>query len=316
MHEENLYEEYPHYISQAITSITKKERKNINLTFLGGKYYKYDDFYSHRISLATSGKEEKQKLENLGFNIRTSKDDNWRIETERKEYDHAEYFARMIDFLTDGYNIVRKIKLTQDTYKFMPIGSLRESMVVVVNDNGILKEEKIIKIEKEYIDEYVYDINIKDTRNYFANDICVHNCIYSWRGANFKNILNFEKDYKDAEVILLEQNYRSTKNILNAANSVIKNNIKRKDKNLWTENEEGEKIKYVRTNDEKDESSFVTREIKNLKEQGISLSDIAVLYRTNAQSRTIEEAFLNSNIPYTIVGSFAFYSRKEIKDLT
>ena len=139
--------------------------------------------------------------------------------------------------------------------------------------------------------------------------------IYSWRGANFKNILNFEKDYKDAEVILLEQNYRSTKNILNAANSVIKNNIKKKDKNLWTENEEGEKIKYVRTNDEKDEASFVTREIKNLREQGTSLSDIAVLYRTNAQSRTIEEAFLNSNIPYTIVGAFAFYSRKEIKDL-
>ena len=139
--------------------------------------------------------------------------------------------------------------------------------------------------------------------------------IYSWRGANFRNILNFEKDYKDAKVILLEQNYRSTKTILNAANSVIKNNIQKKDKNLWTDNEIGEKIKYVRAVDEKDEASFVTREIKSLKEQGISLDDIAVLYRTNAQSRTIEEGFLNSNIPYRIVGAFAFYSRKEIKDL-
>jgi len=139
--------------------------------------------------------------------------------------------------------------------------------------------------------------------------------IYSWRGANFRNILNFEKDYKDAKVILLEQNYRSTKTILNAANSVIKNNVQKKDKNLWTENETGEKIKYVRAIDEKDEASFVTREIKNLKEQGISLDDMAVLYRTNAQSRTIEEGFLNSNIPYRIVGAFAFYSRKEIKDL-
>lgn len=139
--------------------------------------------------------------------------------------------------------------------------------------------------------------------------------IYSWRGANFRNILNFEKDYKDAKVILLEQNYRSTKTILNAANSVIKNNVQKKDKNLWTENEIGEKIKYVRALDEKDEASFVTREIKNLKEQGISLDDIAVLYRTNAQSRTIEEGFLNSNIPYRIVGAYAFYSRKEIKDL-
>ena len=139
--------------------------------------------------------------------------------------------------------------------------------------------------------------------------------IYSWRGANFKNILNFEKDYKNSKVILLEQNYRSTKTILNAANSVIKNNINKKDKNLWTDNSLGEKIKYVRTNDEKDEASYVTREIRNLVNNGVSLDDIAVLYRTNAQSRTIEEGFLNSNIPYKIVGAFAFYSRKEIKDL-
>lgn len=139
--------------------------------------------------------------------------------------------------------------------------------------------------------------------------------IYSWRGANFKNILNFEKDYKNAKVILLEQNYRSTKTILNAANSVIKNNINKKDKNLWTDNSIGEKIEYVRTNDEKDEASYVTREIRNLVNNGVSLDDIAVLYRTNAQSRTIEEGFLNSNIPYKIVGAFAFYSRKEIKDL-
>lgn len=139
--------------------------------------------------------------------------------------------------------------------------------------------------------------------------------IYSFRGANFKNILNFEKDYEDAKVILLEQNYRSTKTILNAANSVIKNNVQKKDKRLWTENETGEKIKYVRALDEKEEASFVTREIKGLLESGVSLDDIAVLYRTNAQSRTIEEGFLNSNIPYRIVGAFAFYSRKEIKDL-
>ena len=139
--------------------------------------------------------------------------------------------------------------------------------------------------------------------------------IYSWRGANYKNILNFEKDYKDAKVILLEQNYRSTKMILNAANSVIKNNINKKDKNLWTLNEEGEKIKYIKANDEKDEASYVTKEIRDLKNKGVNLDDIAVLYRTNAQSRTIEEGFLNSNIPYRIVGAFAFYSRKEIKDL-
>ncbi|MEG2351171.1 MAG: 3'-5' exonuclease [Bacilli bacterium] len=139
--------------------------------------------------------------------------------------------------------------------------------------------------------------------------------IYSWRGANYKNILNFEKDYENASVILLEQNYRSTKTILQAANSLIKNNNQRKEKNLWTNNDEGEKIKYMRTLDEKDEANMVTMEIKKLISDGASLDDMVVLYRTNAQSRTIEEAFLNSSIPYKIVGAFAFYSRKEIKDL-
>ena len=140
--------------------------------------------------------------------------------------------------------------------------------------------------------------------------------IYAFRGANFKNILNFEKDYPDCKTILLEENYRSTQTILNAANSVIKHNKKRKDKNLWSNNDIGEKIKYIKTDDEKSEGEFVTKEIKKLvNEKKVSYDDIAVLYRTNAQSRSIEEAMLKANIPYKIIGSFYFYNRKEIKDL-
>lgn len=139
--------------------------------------------------------------------------------------------------------------------------------------------------------------------------------IFTWRGANYKNILNFEKDYKDAKVVLLEENYRSTKSILNAANNVIKNNKVRKEKNLWTQNEEGSKITYYKAFDEKDESNYVVNEIKKLIEKGVNPKDICVLYRANAQSRTVEEAFLTSNISYNIVGSYAFYNRKEIKDL-
>lgn len=139
--------------------------------------------------------------------------------------------------------------------------------------------------------------------------------IFTWRGANYKNILNFEKDYKDAKVVLLEENYRSTKIILNAANDVIKNNKLRKEKNLWTQNEEGNKIIYYKAFDEKDESNYVLNEIKNLIKNGVNPKDICVLYRSNAQSRTVEEAFLTSNISYNIVGSYAFYNRKEIKDL-
>lgn len=139
--------------------------------------------------------------------------------------------------------------------------------------------------------------------------------IYSFRGANYHNILNFEKDYPNCKVIMLEKNYRSTKTILNAANDVIKNNKERKDKNLWTDNELGNKIKYHRALDEKDEAFYVLQEVKKLIDQGIKLNDIAVLYRTNAQSRNIEEALLRESIPYRVIGSFYFYNRKEIKDL-
>ena len=211
--------------------------------------------------------------------------------------------------------LLRNNSLDFDDLLIMPIKLFNKYPDVLSSYQELFKYVFIDEYQDTNEAQYILSKMICDK----YKNICVvgddSQSIYSWRGANFKNILNFEKDYRDAQVILLEQNYRSTKNILNAANSVIKNNIKRKDKNLWTENEEGEKIKYIRANDEKEEASFVTREIKKLKEEGTCLSDIAVLYRTNAQSRTIEEAFLNSNIPYNIVGAFAFYSRKEIKDL-
>ncbi len=138
--------------------------------------------------------------------------------------------------------------------------------------------------------------------------------IYAFRGSNYRNILNFEKDYKNAKTIMLEKNYRSTKNILTVANDVIKNNTSRKDKKLWTDNEEGEKIYYHRSENEKDEAFYVMTQIKELMKKS-PLKDIAVLYRTNAQSRNMEEALLRENIPYKVVGSFYFYKRKEIKDL-
>jgi|694.fasta_scaffold26040_2 DNA helicase-2/ATP-dependent DNA helicase PcrA len=140
--------------------------------------------------------------------------------------------------------------------------------------------------------------------------------IYSWRGADFKNILNFEKDYKDTKVVLLEQNYRSTQIILDAANQVIDKNTQKKDKNLWTDKESGELIHLVEAENEYQESLFVARTIKDLVSRGkYTLSGFACLYRTNAQSRALEEAFLQLRIPYQIVGGTKFYERAEIKDL-
>ncbi|MBY8914141.1 DNA helicase PcrA [Bacillus sp. YC2] len=140
--------------------------------------------------------------------------------------------------------------------------------------------------------------------------------IYRWRGADIANILSFEKDYPSANVILLEQNYRSTKRILNAANEVIKNNTNRKPKKLWTENDEGIKLSYYRGDNEFGEGQFVAGKIHQLYSSGKrKLSDIAILYRTNAQSRVIEETLLKAGLNYNIVGGTKFYDRKEIKDI-
>ncbi|HJC73767.1 MAG TPA: DNA helicase PcrA [Candidatus Mediterraneibacter faecavium] len=139
--------------------------------------------------------------------------------------------------------------------------------------------------------------------------------IYKFRGANIRNILDFEKEYPDARVIKLEQNYRSTGNILNAANGVISNNKGRKDKTLWTANGEGEKIGLRQFDTAYDEAEFIAEDIKKEVQDGASYNDNAVLYRTNAQSRLLEEKFIAMNIPYKIVGGINFYARREIKDI-
>ncbi|PCF83562.1 DNA helicase PcrA [Staphylococcus delphini] len=139
--------------------------------------------------------------------------------------------------------------------------------------------------------------------------------IYGWRGANIHNILSFEKDYPNARTIFLEQNYRSTKTILQAANEVIRHNTERKPKGLWTANQQGEKIHYYEAMSERDETEYVVREIFKQQKKGKRYKDMAVLYRTNAQSRVLEETFLKSTIPYVMVGGQKFYDRKEIKDL-
>lgn len=151
------------------------------------------------------------------------------------------------------------------------------------------------------------------------HNICVvgdsDQSIYRWRGADITNILNFEDDYPEAKTIMLEQNYRSTANILNAANSVISLNTSRKAKNLWTDKGEGDKISLYYAESEREEGYFVTDTIQKNKRSGRKYSDHAILYRTNAQSRLIEETLIKSDIPYQIVGGIKFYDRKEIKDI-
>ncbi|XZF75773.1 DNA helicase PcrA [Bacillus sp. AL-1R] len=180
------------------------------------------------------------------------------------------------------------------------------------------------KFQYIHVDEY-QDTNhaqykiVKLLAEQFKN-ICVvgdsDQSIYRWRGADISNILSFEKDYEKAQVILLEQNYRSTQTILDAANAVITNNSNRKAKKLWTENGQGTPIHYFRAASEQDEGYFVAGKLAQWKKEGVrQYGDVAILYRTNAQSRAMEEVLVKSNIPYKMVGGVKFYDRKEIKDV-
>ena len=202
-----------------------------------------------------------------------------------------------------------------DDLLLLPIRLFKE------NPDILLKYQERFKyiLVDEYQDTNEAQYRLIKMMGSLYKNICVvgdlDQSIYGFRGANYRNILNFEKDYPEATVIPLEENYRSTGNILNVANDIIKNNKNRKEKNLWTKNGDGPKIRYHRSYDEKDEAHFVMNEIKKLIISGVHRDDIAVLYRTNAQSRNMEEELLRENIPYKVVGSFYFYNRKEIKDL-
>lgn len=316
MEDEYLYKEYPHHLSGAVVR-GDTSRKRINISFFGGKKSIQRGLYSHRIGLNSSGDESKEKFIEAGFNVRNGNMNTYRVETERALYDETEEFAKRLSQVEEDFEILRKAKLTTDkSFMFMPMGSFKEGMAIAVYNNGIIKEETVTSVEIENYDSFVYDLNIDNARNYIANNIVVHNCIYQWRGADIQNILDFEKDYPNAKVIKLEQNYRSKGNILNAANVVIVNNANRKSKVLRTEQEAGSKIKIYRAYADSDEGDFVGKQILDIKQkQDKQYNDFAILYRTNAQSRIFEESFRRKGIPYKIIGGTKFYDRKEIKDI-
>jgi DNA helicase II / ATP-dependent DNA helicase PcrA len=195
--------------------------------------------------------------------------------------------------------------------------------VFIFNQFPEVLEKYQLKFKYILIDEYQDTNNVQYQFSKLLakkhKNICVvgddWQSIYSWRGANFRNILDFHKDYPEAKIIKLEQNYRSTKNILEAAHNVIEKNSERTSKKLWTDNEQGVPIVLCEASTEKEEGQFVIGELARLASQGYSLKDVAILYRTNAQSRSIEEELLKFNIPYRIVGGLRFYERKEIKDI-
>ena len=269
-------------------TVVKKIMKDLNLN---SKFYNARDI-RNKISSAKNELMDPEQYSKVEF-------DSNIIEVYRK-YNKKLLINNSVDFddlLILPIKLFRQypdvLKYYQDKYKYVLIDEYQDTN------------------EAQYIFSKMLCNNHKNIFVVGDND----QAIYAFRGANYKNILNFEKDYPDCKVIMLEENYRSTQNILDAANSVIKHNKMRKDKNLWCNNDIGSKVKYIKTDSDKEECAYVSEKIKELHDNNVSYEDIAILYRTNAQSRLIEEEMLKNGIPYRIVGSFYFYNRKEIKDL-
>jgi DNA helicase-2/ATP-dependent DNA helicase PcrA len=230
------------------------------------------------------------------------------------------YGGFLEDITAEIYPIYQKQLAVQNSVDF---GDLLYLTVKILSEEKDVLEKYQEKYKYMMIDEY------QDTNNaqyLFAKllsakhqNICVvgddDQGIYAWRGADIKNIQSFEKDFKNVTVVKLEQNYRSTKNVITAATSVISQNFSRVSKELWTDHEDGECITVYQALDQEDEAQYLIDEIERMRRYKIRLSDIAILYRTNYQSRAIEEALLKNGVPYRLVGGFRFYERKEIKDI-
>lgn len=255
------------------------------------------------------------KPSSVSYFISTAKNDM--VSPEQFPY-HFSGFVE--DIVSEIYPIYQKQLQSQNAVDF---GDLLYLTVKLLEENEGVKEKYQNKYKYLLIDEY-QDTNTVQYK--FAkllsekhHNICVvgddDQGIYAWRGADIKNIQSFEKDFDNVTVVKLEQNYRSTKNVIKAAVHVIQQNNSRVDKVLWTDNDDGEKISIYQALDQEDEAEYVVSNIRLIQQKGIPLKDIAILYRTNYQSRAIEEALLKSALPYKLVGGFRFYERKEIKDI-
>lgn len=232
----------------------------------------------------------------------------------------SHYGGFIEDMAAEIYPVYQKQLKAQNAVDF---GDLLYLTVKMISENEKIREKYQEKFKYLLIDEY-QDTNLAQYK--FAKllsekhqNICVvgddDQGIYGWRGANIKNIQSFENDFKDVTVVKLEQNYRSTKNVIKAAGCVIEQNNSRVDKVLWTDNNEGETITIYQASDQENEAEYVVEQIRKQRQLGVSLKDMAVLYRTNYQSRAVEEALLKAGLPYKLVGGFRFYERKEIKDI-
>lgn len=306
--------DYPHMLPQATTRGTI-QRVNLNLVLFGDKRTSLASPWSaSRLSANTTDRTKLDSLARHGYRVRSAKAGTYRAEKYNLDFGALE---RIVDGLdASAVTISRSSFMTDQKFLFLPAAQLHSGMVVPSEYDGEIVADEIISVERIAYKGDVYDLDVEKVHNYIAAGIVVHNSIYSWRGADFTNILNFERDFPGATVIKLEKNYRSTKPILDAAHNVITKNLQRTDKKLTTDKTEGQPVQVIHVASETHEAETVVSRVKLATDTLTrGYEDFVVLYRTNAQSRALEEAMLRYGVPYKMVGGTRFYDRAEVKDI-
>jgi DNA helicase-2/ATP-dependent DNA helicase PcrA len=309
---------YPHYIPQGTF------RNVVNLRYFGdGRITEESPWHAHRVDLWSSDPNLAKQLKALGFNPRIRSRNNWRVGINRLQYDDIQVSAQKLsksandaEVVVGAFLVDRGKSPIAQRFNLMPASHLHPSMIVAIEKDGKIIEDEIVDVSHEPYHGTVYDFEVENLHNYIASGMVVHNSIYAWRGADWRNIQRFEQDFPEAKTILLEQNYRSRQTILDAAMGVIDRAQNRKRKKLFTDRGKGENIFFYEAPDDYQEASFVVDTIAQLvASRQFEPGDCAVMYRTNAMSRLLEEAFLQARLPYRLVGAQRFYGRREVKDI-
>jgi len=301
-----LDSEFPHHRPQ-----NGARRATVNVTMFSDARAEVG---YHRVQWSSNRDDVAVRLRAAGYRLRSGKAASLRYETVFKSYEEALADARRLA-LAGGLDVRRRLSHDGVVYDLMPIANARPGMEVLVRRDDGFEVAAIDTVELERYSGPVYDIEVDRIHTYVAGGFLVHNSVYKFRGADFRNILQFEDAFPEVTTIVLDQNYRSTQTILDAANAVIEHNLERKPKNLWTDSGGGERIVRYHAEDEGDEAMWVAGTCQQLhRDDAMNWREMAVLYRTNAQARVIEEAFMRMGVPYKVVGGTRFYDRREIKD--
>jgi DNA helicase-2/ATP-dependent DNA helicase PcrA len=317
--DEGLDFDYPHHVPNGRTDAASgSPRRRLSVVLCGDRRGRTS---MHRISLFGYDEEGRRALESIGLSVRPARAGSigWRFETATKDMRViAQTVARIQEVLDVRVRYVARLGRNDaevavgNTLPFVPAASVRPGMVMV-DENG--DYDVVEDIEWVALEVPVYDIDVEQTHNFVAGGIVTHNSVYGFRGADFRNLMRFEDAFPEATVVVLDQNYRSTQRILEAANAVIANNATTRKKHLWTDKGEGSPLTRYQGDDEHDEAQYVVREVQRLVDGGdYRFGDIAVFYRTNVQSRVLEEALVRHGVPYRVFGGVKFYDRREIKD--